>query len=182
MMLFSKNRRFCSRQRRKNSHNYTASMLYESINSTIRQYYRKGKTTVSYANHIKLAKKWLHDAVTAGHVDSSMADGFTVLSDRTAEALLLYTAHKCSSEGQSLSYSTAEGIRYAFREYWIKYVAHSRISSTHPDVQILPCPISAGNSVRSVPAVTRRGTSMPLRICGLGIRSTSRSIAATASL
>lgn len=105
------------------------SALQEAIRSTTDKFHRTKKTKDSYANHVNGAIDWVKNAIETGHLKPSMTDAFTVLSDRSAEVLLLYTAYKCSSEGENLSYSTAEGIRYACRDYWIEYVPPSELST-----------------------------------------------------
>ncbi|KAI0057704.1 hypothetical protein BV25DRAFT_1919893 [Artomyces pyxidatus] len=91
-------------------------------------WYHSKNTTKAYSNYVKAGKKWLKEFVQqsttnetgAPGVDNAnqLAGAFDSISDQTPLALKLYTAFKCE-EGQ-LGFSTAEGARTAFKDYFTR--------------------------------------------------------------
>lgn len=125
----------------------TAADLLQHSSVTTEEWYKSQRTTSAYANYVKSGKKWLGDWVSedrqgpgvqsaenggagrdaaVGDPPSSstsaiedresFAGAFDTLSGKTPIALRLLLAFKC--DVQQNGFSTAEGIRSAFKQYF----------------------------------------------------------------
>ncbi|KAF4591297.1 hypothetical protein EYR40_009900 [Pleurotus pulmonarius] len=106
----------------------TNSLLAQTVLTTD-QWYRSKSTKNGYANYVKAGKKWLAEWVEKNTSESSTTDGqridieasklagaFDAIVEETPLALRLLIAFKC--EHQQCGFSTAEGIRAAFKDYF----------------------------------------------------------------
>ncbi|KAG5220530.1 phosphate system positive regulatory protein [Salix suchowensis] len=106
----------------------TNSLLAQTVLTTD-QWYRSRSTKNGYANYVKAGKKWLAEWVEQNTGESSpageqgieseaskLAGAFDVIKEETPLALRLLIAFKC--EHQQRGFSTAEGIRAAFKDYF----------------------------------------------------------------
>ncbi|KAG5220440.1 phosphate system positive regulatory protein [Salix suchowensis] len=109
----------------------TNSLLAQTVLTTD-QWYRSRSTKNGYANYVKAGKKWLAEWVEQNTGESSpageqgieseaskLAGAFDVIKEETPLALRLLIAFKC--EHQQRGFSTAEGIRAAFKDYFSRY-------------------------------------------------------------
>lgn len=105
----------------------SVTQLLQSSRLTTDEWYKAARTTKAYANYVKAGKKWLEDWVTEARDDGNANRGtgeertafraaFDVIGANTPTALRLYTAYKC--EHQSCGFSTADGVRSAFKQYF----------------------------------------------------------------
>lgn len=110
----------------------TAAVLLEQSKLTTDGWYKSKRTTKAYANYVKAAIKWLDGWTDESGVDGSSdetddgADGvgrreafsgaLSSVSEHTPTVLRLYLAFKCEHEG--CGFSTAEGLRSAFKQYF----------------------------------------------------------------
>lgn len=121
--------------------------LLEQSRLTTEEWFKSARTTKQYASYVKAGKKWLEtlvqesnsseeasnmqgqEAERGGQSESStqedsnehavFAGAFDTLGEHTPTVLRLYIAYKC--EHQGLGFSTAEGIRSAFKNYFEMY-------------------------------------------------------------
>ncbi|KAJ3828168.1 hypothetical protein F5880DRAFT_1672711 [Lentinula raphanica] len=110
------------------SGNPTASQLLSHSHQTTEDWYKSSNTKKGYAGYVKSGKKWILEWASANNeVDSEdsgqsaadtegLAHGFDSISKYTPMALRLLTAYKCDHQGNK--FSTAEGIRSAFKDYF----------------------------------------------------------------
>jgi hypothetical protein len=99
---------------------------------TTDEWYKSPKTTKAYVGYVKSGKKflesWAEDPAgdVGGGNDSDPEDrsifagAFDEITSRTPIALRLLTAYKCDHQGHG--FSTAEGLRSAFKLYFERYV------------------------------------------------------------
>jgi hypothetical protein len=101
---------------------------------TCDEWYRSPRTTKAYANYVKNGKvfleSWADEAtlVTGDHGIASddledmsaFAGAFDEINSRTPMALRLLMMYKCDHQGKG--FSTAEGLRSAFKSYFEMYV------------------------------------------------------------
>lgn len=111
----------------------TSSELLAQSKITTDAWYKSKRTTKAYANYVKGGKNWLqgfshsniqvlNSAIAAEEHDEGRhiyAGAFDTVSEHTPIALRLYITFKC--DHQNLGFSTAEGIRSAFKSYFEMY-------------------------------------------------------------
>ena len=110
--------------------------LLKSSQLTTEAWYKSKRTTRAYANYVKAGKAWLEkwvaeevgqaqegaEAEEAGGQASLGGDravfagAFDQIGEHTPTVLRMYVAFKCEHEKRS--FSTAEGIRSAFKGYF----------------------------------------------------------------
>ncbi|KAJ3728928.1 hypothetical protein C8R42DRAFT_750386 [Lentinula raphanica] len=94
---------------------------------TTEDWYKSSSTKKGYAGYVKSGKKWVLEWAANANFDASedadnsvdtegLAHAFDSISKYTPMALRLLTAYKCDHQG--LKFSTAEGIRSAFKDYF----------------------------------------------------------------
>ncbi len=111
----------------------TNSLLAQAVLTTD-QWYRSKSTKTGYANYVKAGKKWLAEWVEQNTSESSptggqgidveaskLAGAFDAIKEETPLALRLLIAFKC--EHQQRGFSTAEGIRAAFKDYFTRLLS-----------------------------------------------------------
>ncbi|KAJ3759479.1 hypothetical protein EV360DRAFT_69470 [Lentinula raphanica] len=109
------------------SGNPTASQLLLHSHQTTEDWYKSSNTKKGYAGYVKSGKKWILEWAANTEMDSEdsgqsaadtegLAHGFDSISKYTPMALRLLTAYKCDHQGNK--FSTAEGIRSAFKDYF----------------------------------------------------------------
>jgi hypothetical protein len=114
-------------------------MLLNHTRLTTDEWYKAAKTTKAYANYVKNGKAFLQswaadsDGSTSlggeeesGIVDnagerSAFSGAFDSIGSQTPIALRLFAAYKCDHQGKG--FSTAEGMRSAFKLYFERCVA-----------------------------------------------------------
>lgn len=117
----------------------TASALLAHSSITTEQWYKSSKTTKTYAGYVKGGKKWLESWVQEPRDTLAQAEGesdeeepeertafrgvFDTISEHTPTALRMLTTYKC--DHQKLGFSTAEGLRSAFKDYFERCVTIS---------------------------------------------------------
>ncbi|KAF9944455.1 hypothetical protein BGZ70_004632, partial [Mortierella alpina] len=84
----------------------------ESVQRTVNTYRRSKGTKRNYDGDINRGKAFI-----VGLGDSALKNAFEELSELTPTALRVLIASKCETQG--CSYKTAEGIRSAFKQYFI---------------------------------------------------------------
>lgn len=106
----------------------TAASLDSSSRLTADQWYRSTNTTKTYAAYVKAGKKFLEswtkedrETVTGesegdGAGVPEFENAFDNIDEHTPTALRMLTAFKCDHEKKK--FSTAEGIRSAFKSYF----------------------------------------------------------------
>lgn len=127
-----------SRNRQPSSSQVPTTLLHRTL-ATINKWHKSERTKAGYKSHVNRGMKWLQKWVVEhagsgeeeGDDDSedicdNMKDTFTVISEQTPIALRLLTAYKCD-EGKC-KFSTAEGIRSAFKDYFEKYISSLPLS------------------------------------------------------
>ena len=106
------------------------SALLSHSQLTTEEWYRSAKTTRAYASYVKSGKEFLKSWAEDGTgsqggesdslVDSDSRDtfvgAFDSITSRTPIALRLFLAYKC--DHQQKGFSTAEGLRSAFKQYF----------------------------------------------------------------
>lgn len=108
--------------------------MLESSRLTTEAWYKSKRTTNAYANYVKAGKAWLEkwvaeelsngdpdvegppETVASGNGRAVFAGVFDEAGEHTPTVLRMYVAFKC--EHQKLGFSTAEGIRSAFKGYF----------------------------------------------------------------
>ena len=108
--------------------------LLKSSRLTTEAWYKSKCTTIVYANYVKAGKAWLEkwvvkepsngdsdvggppEPVASGNGHAVFASAFNEAGEHTPTVLHMYVAFKC--EHQKLGFSTAEGIRSAFKSYF----------------------------------------------------------------
>ena len=122
--------------------NPSVSDLLSQSRLTSEEWYRSPRTTKAYAGYVKSGKifldSWADEATfVAGGPDIvnddsedklGFARAFDEISSRTPLALRLLTAYKCDHQGKG--FSTAEGLRSAFKSYFERCVDYSGPFST----------------------------------------------------
>src|SRR5262245_45227673 len=112
----------------------SVSDLLSQSRLTSEEWYRSSRTTKAYAGYVKSGKafleSWTDEATLAGEIQHTasgdpeegptFAGAFDDIGPRTPIALRLLTAYKCDHQGKG--FSTAEGIRSAFKSYFERYV------------------------------------------------------------
>ncbi|KAJ3772445.1 hypothetical protein FB446DRAFT_800025 [Lentinula raphanica] len=107
--------------------NPSASQLLSHSYQTTEDWYKSSSTKKGYAGYVKSGKKWVLEWAANANFDASedsdnsvdtegLAHAFDSISKYTPMALRLLTAYKCDHQG--LKFSTAEGIRSAFKDYF----------------------------------------------------------------
>ncbi|KAJ3752488.1 hypothetical protein EV360DRAFT_88707 [Lentinula raphanica] len=110
--------------------NPSASQLLSHSYQTTEDWYKSSNTKKGYAGYVKSGKKWVLEWAANANVDAGedveeaqnsvdtegLAHAFDSISKYTPMALRLLTAYKCDHQG--LKFSTAEGIRSAFKDYF----------------------------------------------------------------
>ena len=117
----------------------TMSDLLNKSKQTTEEWLHRPRTKQAYASHVKAGKAWLDDWATFSknlHVERdqarneeetprpeenptinpALADAFDKVGEHTPTALRLFTFFKCEQNG--CKFSTAEGIRSAFKDYF----------------------------------------------------------------
>jgi hypothetical protein len=111
----------------------SASTLLNHSQDTTDEWFRSPCTKKGYANYVKSGKSWLTNWVANNRLDdhaeghnevptderSRFAEAFDTLTEQTPIALRLLTAYKCDHGGKG--FSTAEGLRSAFKQYFERY-------------------------------------------------------------
>ncbi|KAG5633499.1 hypothetical protein H0H81_007285, partial [Sphagnurus paluster] len=111
----------------------TAAQLLSQSQQTTDTWYKAVRIKKGYANYVKSGKKLLQewnakqrtDEVNEGASEeeaterTELGEAFNVVSDKTPTALRLLVAYKCNHQG--CGFSTAEGIRSAFKDYFEWY-------------------------------------------------------------
>src|ERR1700728_1115161 len=110
----------------------SATTLLNQSRETTDEWYRSPRTKKSYSSYVKSGKSWLKDWVASSGDDDGagsnaegdermpLADAFDVLSAQTPIALRILTACNCDHGG--CGFSTAEGLRSAFKQYFEWFV------------------------------------------------------------
>lgn len=102
----------------------TSALLSQSLETT-EEWYKSKRTKKGYANYLKAGKKWLEDWTSEAREDSdddsdfgapNLKGAFDSITEYTPIALRLLVAFKCDHNG--LGFTTAEGIRSAFKDYF----------------------------------------------------------------
>jgi hypothetical protein len=117
------------------------SSLLDQSRLTTDEWYKSKRTTKAYANYVKNGKSflatWVQDSEECSegegldHVASEeravYSGAFDNITDKTPTALRLLMAYKCDHQGKG--FSTAEGLRSAFKLYFERCVLHCIITS-----------------------------------------------------
>ncbi|KAF8825648.1 hypothetical protein HHX47_DHR6000236 [Lentinula edodes] len=107
------------------SGNPSASRLLDHSRQTTDDWYKSLNTKKGYAGYVKSGKKWILEWAGKARTDldgqsatdtEGLTYGFESISKYTPMALRLLTAYKCDHQGNK--FSTAEGIRSAFKDYF----------------------------------------------------------------
>jgi hypothetical protein len=115
----------------------SASALLDQSKLTTDEWYRSARTNKAYAGYVKGGKQFLASWAEGESLDVpsmehpskdpedrlSFAGAFDSISSRTPTALRLLLAYKCDHEGKG--FSTAEGLRSAFKSYFERCVLRS---------------------------------------------------------
>lgn len=114
-----------------------AAALLAKSRLTTEEWYKSKRTTKAYGNYVKAGKAWLanfvkEDSRTVGLEGGTsqpesaggagrfaFAGSLDAIGEHTPTVLRLYLAYKCEHEGRG--FSTAEGIRSAFKNYFEMY-------------------------------------------------------------
>ncbi|KAJ7832509.1 hypothetical protein B0H13DRAFT_2370907 [Mycena leptocephala] len=95
----------------------SASSLIQNSLGTTEEWFKSSRTKKGYRNYVKSSKTWLADWTAEGRLDNEiLADAFDVISEQTPLALRTLTAYKCKHLERG--FSTAEGLRSAFKDYF----------------------------------------------------------------
>jgi hypothetical protein len=112
----------------------SASILLDHTRLTTDEWYKSPRTTKAYANYVKSGKAWLEEWTQEDRRGveeeqggegvpeerSAFAGAFDKICAQTPTVLRLLTAYKCDHLGYG--FSTAEGLRSAFKLYFELYV------------------------------------------------------------
>ncbi|KAF8147030.1 hypothetical protein K438DRAFT_1989996 [Mycena galopus ATCC 62051] len=95
----------------------STSSLLDNSQQTTDEWYKSTRTKKGYANYVKSGKKWLVDWTTEDRLgDEISEDAFDDITAATPVALRALVAYKC--EHLKRGFSSAEGIRSAFKDYF----------------------------------------------------------------
>ncbi len=115
----------------------SAAQLLNQSQQTTEEWYKAVRTKKGYAGYVKGGKVWLQEQWSKPTLDvsgsnssesipelddeeielhSQLEKAFDSISEHTATALRIFTTYKCDHKG--LGFSTAEGIRSAFKDYF----------------------------------------------------------------
>ena len=103
----------------------TTAQLLDQTQQTTDEWYKSQRTRKGYANYVKNGKEWLAGWASGEQYEEDLEDGrlrvelataFEKIGEQTPVALRLFTAFKC--EHQGCGFSTAEGLRSAFKDYF----------------------------------------------------------------
>jgi hypothetical protein len=108
----------------------TTSGLLAQVQQTTEEWFHSQRTTKGYARHVKAGKEWLEGWVELSKsleteeeledahdvINPAFANAFDNISEHTPTVLTLYTTLKCEQQG--CKFSTAEGVRSAFKDYF----------------------------------------------------------------
>ncbi|KAF7333246.1 hypothetical protein MSAN_02426700 [Mycena sanguinolenta] len=95
----------------------SAASLLNNSQQTTDEWYKSPRTKKGYANYVKSGKKWLVDWTAEDRLgDEISADAFDNITAETPLALRALVAYKC--EHLKRGFSSAEGIRSAFKDYF----------------------------------------------------------------
>ena len=113
----------------------SAATLLSHIQQTTEDWYRSSRTTKAYANYVKSGILWLKSWVEGGAQNNEVPaqmegcggeeraafeSAFDKISSITPTALQILLAYKCDHLGKG--FSTAEGLRSAFKQYFERFV------------------------------------------------------------
>jgi hypothetical protein len=105
----------------------SVSTLLARTKLTTDEWYKSSNTTKAYANYVKSGKTFLKDWAEEGRLSpagqndgpedcSAISEAFDTIGSLTPIALKLLTVFKCDHQGKG--FSTAEGLRSAFKLYF----------------------------------------------------------------
>ncbi|KAF7374193.1 hypothetical protein MSAN_00301200 [Mycena sanguinolenta] len=104
----------------------SAASLLSNSQQTTDKWYKSPRTKKGYANYVKSGKKWLVDWTAEDRLgDEISADAFDNITAETPLALRALVAYKC--EHLKREFSSAEGIRSAFKDYFEGYMEYSTL-------------------------------------------------------
>ncbi|KAJ7269030.1 hypothetical protein C8J57DRAFT_1509246 [Mycena rebaudengoi] len=95
----------------------TGASLLANSTETTDQWYKSPRAKKGYGNYVKSGKTWVVDWTAEDRLDAEIsADAFEAITEATPLALRAFTAYKC--EHLKRGFSTAEGVRSAFKDYF----------------------------------------------------------------
>ncbi|KAJ7503635.1 hypothetical protein B0H11DRAFT_2222263 [Mycena galericulata] len=123
----------------------SASSLLNNSRQTTDEWYKSARTKKGYGNYVKSGKQWLVDWTAEGRLDDEIsANAFDTITAETPLALRALTAYKC--EHLERGFSSAEGLRSAFKDYFERTLLRSS------GISAIPFPSISGISGTATPA------------------------------